>query len=144
MKAFFKSVLAGASAGAALTTLLLMWIPSGAPNPLFATLMLGLVSLLVTIGVVLAAALTIGLPLSALLQSANRESCAAYIFVGAVSGFLIPILFTGLGNIGRVLMTPLLLDNPQGGWWISSFVGAVSGAVTGTVWWKLRSKSQVC
>jgi hypothetical protein len=141
MKAFVKSVLAGAIAGAALPMILTVMLALDGlvrGDPPLSMLLLGLLPLLMTIPVALAGALAIGLPLSALLKWAHRESRAAYVSAGAAAGFLLPLFLGILNDVSNAFLSFLPADTALKAWWIGSFFGALSGAVTGNVWWRSR------
>lgn len=84
-------------------------------------LYLAILPLLISIPVVLGASLFVGLPLTLLLKRSKRESAVAYISLGAIMGFILPIVI-------------LLVMVAPGGYWIA-LPGAVGGAVTGRTWW---------
>ena len=129
MSPFLKSVLLGAAAGAA--PALVFTLPLGAMGlasggfmgngSLLPPLWIGFLPLIVAAPLVLAASVIFGLPLTAILKRRNLESSAAYTGAGAGLGFMtVPILL-------------LLMSAPEGYW--MACLGALSGAVTGRVWW---------
>jgi hypothetical protein len=141
MKAFLRAVAAGAVAGAALPMCLtIIFAVDGLArgDPLISMLLLGLFPLLLTLPVVLLAVLTIGLPASALLRRANRESRTAYVVAGVVVGFFLPLVFGSLSNVANAFISLFPGDDTMDVWWIGSFFGALSGAVTANVYWKCR------
>lgn len=119
-------------------TLILALDGLGRGDPIQSMLLLGLFPLLVTLPVVFAAAVAIGLPLSALLQKTNLESRTAYVLMGAAVGFLLPLLLESLSSVANTFLTFLPTDDTMNVWWIGSFFGGLSGAVTANVWWKSR------
>ena len=146
MRPFFRSVWAGAVAGAALPLILTVMLALDGlvrGDPLLSMLLLALFPLFVTVPVVLAAALTIGLPVAALLQRANLESRTVYVLTGGAVGFLLPLLFESLSNVANTFISFLPTDDTMTLWWIGSFFGALSGAVTANVWWKSRLKPKL-
>ena len=125
---FVKSVLLGAVAGAApllifTCTLALMSLPEGLDDRggLLSLLWLAILPLIISISLVLGASIVVGLPLTALLKRQGWESASAYMSVGAIAGFLLPIAI-------------LLLMAAPAGYWMA-LLGAVGGAVTGRTWW---------
>ena len=143
MRAFLQAVSAGAVAGAALPMCLTVVLALDGlvrGDPLLSMLLLGLFPLLLTLPVVLVAALAIGLPVSALFQRANLESRTAYVLMGAAVGFLLPLLFGSLSKVANTFISFLPADDTMNVWWIASFFGALSGAVTANVGWKSRLK----
>lgn len=129
MWAFAKSVLIGSLVGAApflAFTLLLAAssLPEGinGAGSLPATLWLAILPLVVSLPLVLGASTVIGLPLTFVLRRKGWESSAAYVGVGGAFGLLIPI-------------AGLLMMEAEGGYF-TALLGAVSGAVTGRVWWR--------
>ena len=77
--------------------------------------------LIVAFPIVLLASIVFGLPLTALLRRINREWFGVYVPVGFAIGSLIPIAI-------------LALIDATAGYWTAA-LGAISGAVTGYVWW---------
>ncbi|MET0370530.1 MAG: hypothetical protein ABW039_04035 [Sphingobium sp.] len=88
---------------------------------LFPSLWLAILPFVVSLPLVLAASIIVGLPLTALLQRRGWECASAYISVGAIVGFVLPIAI-------------LLLMAAPAGYWMA-LLGAVGGAVTGKTWW---------
>lgn len=130
MWAFGKSVLAGSLVSAApllVFTLILAVssLPEGinGPGSMGATLWLAVLPLVGSVVIILSASIGIGLPVTFALRRKGWESSAAYVGVGSVSGFLIPIIAL------------LIMEAPAGYW--MALLGAVGGAITGRVWWVL-------
>lgn len=127
-RAFGKSIgwatLVGAAIPLAFTSLLALFslqdVFSG-QMMIWQTLYLASLPILVTFPIVLLSCLVLGLPLTLILRRLGRESLPAYAGIGAMFGLLIPIL--GLH----------LIDAPAGYW--TAFLGAISGATAGYVWW---------
>ncbi|MGN6849791.1 MAG: hypothetical protein ACTHJK_10020 [Sphingomicrobium sp.] len=71
----------------------------------------------------LTAAILIGVPSTVILQRLNRESCAAYMILGGVTGFLLP------------LITAFVMQ-PTGIWGFAIVMGPIAGLVAGRVWWR--------
>ena len=133
--AFVRAVLHGAVAAAApmLVITLVMEVISmfdlGRPGGnLWPSLYLMALPLIVTLPLVLAASLLIGLPLTILLKRTDRESERAYMACGAVAGFLIPI-------VGLLAMAA------PSGYWVA-LLGAFGGAITGRTWWSAARQPQ--
>lgn len=127
--AFVRAVLYGALAAAAPVLVVTVtlgiasmldggWRGDGKLAP---SLWLAVLPLVVTLPLVLAASLLVGLPLTMLLRRFGRESELAYTTCGAVAGCLIPI-----GGL-------LAMAAPSGHW--TALLGAFGGAVTGRTWW---------
>lgn len=124
MRAFVKSVLIGALASAAPFLVITTFVASfmlGDRTPLHDMLWIAILPLAITLPLVLACSLLIGLPLTALLHRFGKESAAAYIVVGLIAGALVPTLF--LGIVGA-----------PSGWWIG-LIGGFGGFVTARTWW---------
>lgn len=128
MRPFVKSVLFGALAGAAPVliftgALAIASLPQGlnGAGRLFPSLWLAILPLVVSIPLVLGASIIFGLPLTLILRRRGWESASAYISVGAIVGFALPIVI-------------LLLMAAPAGYWMA-LLGAFSGAVTGRTWW---------
>ena len=77
--------------------------------------------LIVAFPIVLLASIVFGLPLTALLRWTKREGFSVYVGSGFAIGSLIPIAI-------------LVLVGATDGYW-TAVLGAISGAVTGYVWW---------
>ena len=146
MNAFFRAVITGAFAGAALPmclTVILALDGLVRGDPLLSMLLLGIFPLLLALPFVLVAALTLGLPVSALLQRTNLVSRTTYVLTGGAIGFLLPLLFESLSNVVNTFISFLPTDDTMTLWWIGSFFGALSGAVTANVWWQFRLKPKL-
>ena len=128
VRAFFKSVLAGAVVGAVPYSLVTVTIgvgdlvePMGERHPLW-SLYIAALPLLVSGAVVLAASVVIGIPTALILRKFNWESLTRYMIVGVIAGFVIPFSI--------VLI--------EGGEWSATLglatLGALSGAATASVW----------
>ena len=63
----------------------------------------------------------VGLPLTALLIRIRAESSAAYVAVGLVVGFALPLAVLAWMGAAE-------------GWWLA-LLGAFSGSITGRTWW---------
>lgn len=135
MRPFVKSVLFGALAGAAPMLVLTVFIAIGLladgvkVGGMLPLLWLAVLPLVVSIPLVFAASILVGLPLTFLLKRRLRESASAYISVGAFVGFVVPIAIL------------LLMEAPAGYW--MALLGAVGGAVTGRTWWVSAREPEV-
>ena len=126
---FAKSVLYGALAASApvLVLVFLMIVASLTVNPfdvrdVFAALLLLLLPLGIAIPVVLAGMVAIGLPLTLLLRRRGWESAAAYIGVGLVAGWSLPMAYSAWFAPG-----------PSDPW--MALLGAGGGAMAARTWW---------
>lgn len=133
---FVKSVLFGALAGAApllifTGALAIASLPEGlnGGGRLFPSLWLAIVPLVISIPLVLGASIIVGLPLTVFLKRRGWESASAYISVGAIVGFALPIVIL------------LLMAAPTGYW--MALLGAIGGAVTGRTWWATGREPRV-
>lgn len=122
---FSKSVIFGSLAGAApmliLTTLLAAGMLTEGRDHLLSSLWFAALPLMVSFPVVLTASVVFGIPLTVILRRLGRESIEAYMGAGATIGSTIPF-------------AALLIMHAPSGYWLS-FLGAISGAVTGRTWW---------
>lgn len=126
---FAKAVLGGTFVGAApflLFTLMLGFgsLPEGfnGDGRLLPSLWIAVAPIAVTLPIVLASSVVFGLPVTAILQRNGRECDIAYIGAGAVIGILVPIAL-------------LQMMAAREGYWLS-LLGALSGGMTGYIWWK--------
>lgn len=131
MLAFLKSVMVGTLAGAWLPLIFTVFMAmfmiadvASGREKLTWVLAVAIAPILVTLPIVLLASLLIGLPATFVLKRFQAETCDAYVWLGAVSGFGIPLVILGL--LGA-----------QEGWWMS-LLGAFSGGMTGRTWWASR------
>ncbi|WP_334655813.1 hypothetical protein [Sphingomonas panaciterrae] len=127
IRAFAKSVLAGALVGAApyllfstfFALLGLTRVERATDVP--ASLLLAIAPLLVAAPIVAGGALLIGLPFTAWLARHDRESAVAYIAGGLVAGAAFAALLVFVIDV-------------RDGYWLAG-LGAASGGVTGWTWW---------
>ena len=129
MWAFTKSVFLGTLAAAAppsvfTVALAITSLPEGLDGGgrLFPSLWLAILPVAITLPLVLGASFVFGLPLTALLKRAERETAAAYTISGAVLGFVIPLVIL------------VIIRAPAGHW--MALLGVFSGAVTAHAWWR--------
>lgn len=90
-------------------------------------ILFGLLPLIITGTIVLAASLLIGLPLTAVLSQSGRERQRHYAVAGLVGGALVPALILFVFDGGGY--EPMLFF---------SIPGMIAGTVTGLVWGKWR------
>lgn len=128
LKAFIKSILIGSLAGAWLPLIFTVFatlfsLPAGLStnDGLLGTLYIAFLPLLVALTFVAPCMVVIGLPATIILRRMKAESKDAYITVGAIAGFLIPIL----ALVHAAPVAALLL----------AILGAFSGGVTARTWW---------
>lgn len=127
MRPFVKSVILGAFSGAfpvliVTCVLALLSLPDSLiQGNIFPSLWLAILPLVISLPLVLGASILIGLPLTALLKLKGWESAVIYVSVGAITGFIIPIVI-------------LLLIKAPAGYWMA-LLGAFGGGVTGRTWW---------
>jgi hypothetical protein len=128
MLGFGKAVAWGTLAGAALplvltTILVILSLPDlfSGQMSIWQTLYLLFLPLIVVFPIVLLACIIFGLPLTALLKWMNRERLSLYVWIGFAIGLLLPVAI--LVQIGA-----------SDGYWMAA-LGAISGTVTGNVWW---------
>jgi hypothetical protein len=134
MRGFAKAVMVGSLVGAVLPLCISVPVAvddfahplTGHVNSLN-DVYLAALPLIVSLSIVLASSLVVGLPVSWLLRRLHAESLEAYGSIGAVFGVLIPI---GL----------LLLFRAEGGYWLA-VLGAFSGVATALTWWSERQSA---
>ncbi|MBA4011637.1 MAG: hypothetical protein C0481_07195 [Phenylobacterium sp.] len=126
--ALFKAVLFGSLIAAAIPWLGIAaavstryWNPDG---PLAVWVAVG-VAAARALGVVMSAAVVVGVPLAVVLRRVHLESTASYILGGAAGGFT----FVG-GAMMLATSTPFSMP--------FALLGALPGAATGYAWWSLR------
>lgn len=128
MQAFLKSVAMGTFAGAWLPMIftviaVFISIPNGVDGNggVLSSLLFAGFPLALALGFVLPASIVIGLPVTAVLIRLRAESSAAYVIIGLVVGFALPLAVLAWMGAGE-------------GWWLA-LLGAFSGSVTGRTWW---------
>lgn len=127
MWAFARAVLIGTLAGAWLPMTVTILITLGTlpdglngDGRLWQSFWFAVAPITVTLPIVLASCVLLGLPTAWLLKRFNAESKLNYILVGAVAGFVIPLAI-------------LLWMNAQDGWWLA-LLGSFSGGATAASW----------
>ena len=133
MRAFVRSVLFGAIAGAApfllmSTMLVLIGLPRALTDgrEFAAMLMLWTAPLAVALPIVTCGSIFIGLPVAAMLRRRGAENAISYGSIGAASG----------GVLTAALVFVLEVFD---GYWLT-LLGAIAGAVTALTWWRSRSR----
>ncbi|TVV73189.1 hypothetical protein [Sphingomonas solaris] len=124
MRAFVKSVLVGSLAPAVPLMLITSFVGFSVAmhGGLLTGLYLATLPFIIALPIVLTCSLLIGLPFTALLRRAGRESATAYIIGGGIAGLSVP-----------VMCMMLIGDNIQTYW--LGLLGGFSGTVTGRTWW---------
>jgi uncharacterized membrane protein len=97
--------------------------PMSGERRLLSDLYLAGLPLWISFSLVLGSSLVVGLPAHFILQKACAGSRRTYIFVGALTGFLVP------------LAVLLAIHAVEGSFWMA-FLGAFSGAMTARSWSK--------
>lgn len=131
LKALGKAMLAGTLAGGVPPMVVTVAIavdswPIGYADSqaLLSVLLFAIMPLLLAAVVVIPACLLIGMPIAAMLKRSSDESVAAYILLGAGSGFLV------------MLAIMLWSFGPEAFWF--AFLGAFSGGATGYCWSRVQ------
>lgn len=124
------AIAAGTVAGMAIPSAILAVIIIGSSRSISNYLdgiSLAVLTIAITFRVVASTALLLGLPITAALKKLGWESEGAYLFVGGLTGFLVPwaIFAVVLGTKEVFLLV-----------FYAGPVGALSGAITGRVWWR--------
>lgn len=127
MRAFIKSALYGAIAGAILPTLLAValtrrLIASDMMNWNFGVIMIG-GPFVVTLIFAVVAMVVVGMPARRYLHARGAENGMGYVVLGVLTGLLVPLILWLTGLLNR------------GGEFLPLF-GAIGGAVTGWTWWR--------
>jgi hypothetical protein len=130
LKAFFRAVIAGTVAGTAFPVIILAIMilgSSSSPTDLRAMVVISLATVLIPLGLVVASAFTLGIPATFALKRLRWENEPAYLFVGAISGFVVPCAILAIAEGDP---TVALRGLPAGA------IGAFSGAITARSWWR--------
>ncbi|MFT3965015.1 MAG: hypothetical protein QM690_03940 [Sphingobium sp.] len=131
---FFKAVFLGTVAGGApmavLTTVLAVISLVGGEIGLLPFIWLSMIPFVVAFPLVLGVSTVIGLPLTAFLKQRQWESQLAYIVIGIIVGFILPII------VLRIMEAPA-------GYWIA-LLGALAGGVTSRTWWIAAREPTIC
>lgn len=130
LKGFLAAVATGTIAGTAFPAIMLalaIFGSSSSDGDVRTGLGIAAMIIMVPFALVSVSALLVGVPTTLLLRKMGRESATAYIFIGGLSGFLIPVMILAVaeGN-ASIFFSSLPV----------SILGAISGALTGRAWWK--------
>jgi hypothetical protein len=129
-RGFFEAVVAGAIAGVAFPAIFLVIAVLGSSpfsGDVRSAIGIAIMMIVIPFAIVVLSAFAVGIPATLILKRWELESETAYLWAGAVTGFLVPgmILVIAEQNIDVFFRAV-----PAG------ILGALSGTITGRTWWR--------